>query len=184
VISGVGVPQLTAIANAARAADELDVPVIADGGIRQSGDIAKAIAMGASSVMLGSLFAGLDESPGEVIIHGGRRYKSYRGMGSEGAMFSGSADRYGQDNRTKYVPEGVEGRVPYRGPLGDFVYQLVGGLRAAMGYCGCATIEALREHGQFVRVSSAGLIESHPHDIQITKESPNYTSVYPVPREA
>ncbi|MHC4414499.1 MAG: IMP dehydrogenase [Planctomycetota bacterium] len=176
VVTGVGVPQLSAIVNATRAADEQGVPVIADGGIRHSGDIAKAIAAGASSVMIGSLFAGLDESPGELILHRGRRFKTYRGMGSEGAMGSGSADRYGQSaDATKFVPEGVEGRVPYRGPLSDLLYQMVGGLRAAMGYCGCATISELRENARFVSVSSASLIESHPHDIQITKESPNYS---------
>ena len=179
IVAGVGVPQLTAIANAVKAADEADVPVIADGGVRQSGDIAKAIAAGASSVMLGSLFAGLDEAPGELILHQGRRYKSYRGMGSQGAMGAGSADRYGQAGvveTRKYVPEGVEGRVPYRGPLSEFVYQMVGGLRAAMGYCGCATIDEFRENAQFIRVTSAGVVESHPHDIQITKEAPNYSS--------
>jgi IMP dehydrogenase len=177
IVSGVGVPQLTAIVNACKAADKSNVPVIADGGIRQSGDIGKAIAAGASAVMLGSLFAGLDESPGELILHRGRRFKTYRGMGSEGAMGSGSADRYSQANVTntkKYVPEGVEGRVPYRGPLGDFVYQMVGGLRAAMGYCGTENITKLRNQATFVRVSGASLIESHPHDIQIIKEAPNY----------
>ncbi|MCH8343196.1 MAG: IMP dehydrogenase [Planctomycetes bacterium] len=182
MVTGVGVPQLTAIFNVAQTADEHAVPVIADGGIRHSGDIAKAIAAGASSVMLGSMFAGLDESPGELILHGGRRFKTYRGMGSEGAMGAGSADRYSQRwDSTKFVPEGVEGRVPYRGPLGEFLYQMVGGLRAAMGYCGCRTIDDLREHARFVRVSPASLTESHPHDIQITKESPNY-SLHP-PRE-
>lgn len=178
VVTGVGMPQLTAISNACQVANELDVPVIADGGVRASGDIAKAIACGASSVMLGSLFAGMDESPGEMILHQGRRYKSYRGMGSQGAMGAGSADRYAQANITdtrKFVPEGVEGRVAYRGPLADFVYQMVGGLRAAMGYCGCGTIDELREHARFVRVSTASLIENHPHDIDITKESPNYS---------
>ena len=181
VVTGVGVPQITAVMNACRAADAADVPVIADGGIRQSGDITKALAAGASSVMFGSLMAGLDESPGEVVIHQGRRYKTYRGMGSEGAMMSGSADRYGQARRsgdvrtTKFVPEGVEGRVPYRGSLGDFVYQLVGGLRAGMGYCGTRTIAELRQRGRFARVSRAAVVESHPHDISITKESPNYT---------
>ncbi|UCD75094.1 MAG: IMP dehydrogenase [Phycisphaerales bacterium] len=178
VVTGVGVPQITAIFNACRTADAGGVPVIADGGVRQSGDIAKAVAAGAGSVMIGSLFAGMDESPGELILHRGRRYKTYRGMGSEGAMGAGSADRYAQQAITdtrKYVPEGVEGRVPYRGPLADFVYQMVGGLRAAMGYCGCATIPELREHARFIRVSGAGLVESHPHDIQITKESPNYS---------
>lgn len=177
IVSGVGVPQLTAIVNACKVADTHNIPVIADGGIRQSGDIGKAIAAGASSVMLGSLFAGLDESPGELILHRGRRFKTYRGMGSEGAMGQGSADRYGQANVTntkKYVPEGVEGRVPYRGKLGEFTYQMVGGLRAAMGYCGTATVVELRQKATFVRVSGASLIESHPHDIQIIKEAPNY----------
>lgn len=178
VVSGVGMPQLTAIANAVSAARQTGVPVIADGGIRQSGDIAKALAAGASSVMLGSLFAGLDESPGELVIHQGRRFKSYRGMGSQGAMVAGSADRYGQKDvkeTNKFVPEGVEGRVPYRGKLSELVYQMVGGVRAAMGYCGCRTIDELRERAKFVRVSSASVIESHPHDIQITKEAPNYS---------
>ena len=157
------------------------MPVIADGGIRMSGDISKAIAAGASACMLGSLFAGLDESPGELIIHAGRRYKTYRGMGSMGAMVKGSADRYGQKETmesgksSKLVPEGVEGRIPYRGPLADFVYQLVGGLRAGMGYCGSPTIDAFRQNAQFCRISAAGMIESHPHDLQITQESPNYT---------
>jgi len=185
VVSGVGVPQLTAIANACSVANDLDVPVIADGGVRQSGDVAKAIAFGASSVMLGSLFAGLDESPGELVLHGGRRFKTYRGMGSEGAMVAGSADRYGQSGvteSTKFVPEGVEGRVPYRGTLGEYVYQLVGGVRAAMGYCGCRTIDELRTHAHFVRVTAAGVVESHPHDIQITREAPNYT-VASLPRD-
>ena len=177
IVSGVGVPQLTAIVNACRSADKHNIPVIADGGVRQSGDIGKAIAAGASVVMLGSLFAGLDESPGELILHRGRRFKTYRGMGSEGAMGAGSADRYGQANGTdsiKFVPEGVEGRVPYRGSLGEFVYQMVGGLRAAMGYCGTINISELRNQATFVRVSGASLIESHPHDIQIIKEAPNY----------
>lgn len=188
VVTGVGVPQITAIMNAVRGAEEArrrwgrDVPVIADGGIRHSGDIPKAIAAGASSVMMGSLFAGLDESPGETVISQGRRYKSYRGMGSEGAMNAGSADRYRQADKLgadgkptlKFVPEGVEGLVPYRGPLADFVYQLVGGMRSAMGYCGCRTISELREHARFCRVSGATIVENHPHDIKITKESPNY----------
>lgn len=178
IVSGVGVPQVTAIFNACRAANEADIPVIADGGIRHSGDITKAIAAGASLVMLGSLFAGLDESPGDLVIHHGRRYKTYRGMGSQGAMLAGSADRYSQKGVTKkdkLVPEGVEGRVPYRGPLADFTYQMVGGLKAGMGYCGTQTIDDLREHGRFVRVSGATLAENHPHDISITRESPNYT---------
>jgi IMP dehydrogenase len=188
VVTGVGVPQITAILEAVRgvASTGREVPVIADGGVRQSGDIAKAIAAGASSVMMGSLFAGLDESPGELVISHGRRFKSYRGMGSEGAMNAGSADRYAQAEKltarslsptaaVKFVPEGVEGLVPYRGPLADFVYQLVGGLRASMGYCGCATIEQFRADARFCKVSGATVIENHPHDIRITKESPNYT---------
>ncbi|MBS0190003.1 MAG: IMP dehydrogenase [Phycisphaerales bacterium] len=185
VVTGVGVPQITAIMNAASGAQEADkdVPVIADGGIRHSGDIPKAIAAGAHSVMMGSLFAGLDESPGELVISGGRRYKTYRGMGSEGAMSAGSADRYRQSEKLgsdgvpkmKFVPEGVEGMVPYRGPLAEFAYQLVGGLRSSMGYCGCRTIEELRREARFCRVSGATVVENHPHDIRITKESPNYT---------
>jgi IMP dehydrogenase len=181
IISGVGVPQISAIMSAVSIAEKAGVPVIADGGIRHSGDITKAIAAGASSCMMGSLFAGLDESPGELIIHQGRRYKSYRGMGSMGAMIQGSRDRYGQagiTERGKLVPEGVEGRVPYRGPLSDFVYQLVGGLRAGMGYCGTKNIDELRKNARFCRVSAASMAESHPHDIAITKESPNYTVDY------
>ncbi len=179
IISGVGVPQISAIINCARVADKHNIPVIADGGITQSGDITKAIAAGASSVMLGSLFAGLEESPGQLIIYKGRQFKEYRGMGSLGAMVKGSAERYGQRSTTstdKLVPEGVEGRVPYRGTLGDFVYQLVGGLRAGMGYCGARNIKELREKGKFVRISPASVSESHPHDIQITKEAPNYSA--------
>ncbi|MSR69748.1 MAG: IMP dehydrogenase [Phycisphaerales bacterium] len=176
VVTGVGMPQITAIMNAVSVAEKAGVPVIADGGVRLSGDIAKAIAAGAHSVMLGGLFAGLDESPGELVLHSNRRFKVYRGMGSEGAMNAGSADRYSQAGSRKFVPEGVEGRVPYRGHLGDFVYQMVGGLRSAMGYCGCATIEELRRDSRFVRVSAATVVENHPHDIQITKESPNYSS--------
>jgi len=179
VISGVGVPQLTAIADVVSVAGPAGVPVIADGGIRYSGDITKALAAGAHSVMMGSLFAGLEESPGESITWRGRRFKTYRGMGSLGAMSAGSADRYAQKNSTrtaKLVPEGIEGRVPYRGPLSDFVYQLVGGLRAGMGYCGAPTIEHLRKHATFYRVSSAGVVESHPHDVTITREAPNYAS--------
>ncbi|MCZ6837358.1 MAG: IMP dehydrogenase [Planctomycetota bacterium] len=183
VVSGVGMPQLTAINLACKAAEESDIPVIADGGIRASGDVAKAIAAGASSIMLGSLLAGTEESPGELVLHRGRRFKTYRGMGSQGAMMAGSADRYGQAEileTNKFVPEGVEGRVPYSGPIADTVYQMVGGLRAAMGYCGCLSIEELRSEARFVRVSSASLVESHPHDIQITKEAPNYSSAAPV----
>ncbi|MBN1125371.1 MAG: IMP dehydrogenase [Sedimentisphaerales bacterium] len=174
VISGVGVPQVSAIMECASVADKQNIPVIADGGIRHSGDISKAIAAGASSVMLGSLFAGLDESPGQLVIYRGRQFKEYRGMGSIGAMVKGSADRYGQNKSDKLVPEGVEGRVPYRGVLADYVYQLVGGLRAGMGYCGTKTIEQLRTKARFVRISAASVSESHPHDIMITKESPNY----------
>jgi IMP dehydrogenase len=178
IVSGVGVPQVTAIFEAVSVASESNVPVIADGGIRHSGDITKAIAAGAHAVMMGSLFAGLDESPGELVIYQGRRYKTYRGMGSMGAMIQGSADRYGQGgvrDRGKLVPEGVEGRVPYRGPLSDFVYQMVGGLRAGMGYCGTKNIDELHAKARFTRITSASMAESHPHDIQITKESPNYT---------
>jgi len=187
VVTGVGVPQITAVMNAvAGVADACaggaDVPIIADGGVRHSGDIPKALAAGACSVMMGSLFAGLDESPGELVISHGRRYKSYRGMGSEGAMSAGSADRYRQADKVgadgkaslKFVPEGVEGLVPYRGSLAEFVYQLVGGIRSAMGYVGCRSIEELRARAQFCRVSNATVIENHPHDIVITKESPNY----------
>ncbi|MCH7791533.1 MAG: IMP dehydrogenase [Planctomycetes bacterium] len=184
VVTGVGVPQITAVLNAIRGVADSgrDITVIADGGVRQSGDIAKALATGASAVMMGSLFAGLDESPGELVISGGRRYKAYRGMGSEGAMNAGSADRYAQadklDPREKYagkfVPEGVEGLVSYRGSLAEFVYQMVGGLQAAMGYCGCQTIDAFRRDARFCRVSAATVVENHPHDIRITKESPNY----------
>lgn len=176
VVTGVGVPQITAVMEAVKGAG--GIPVIADGGIRQSGDIAKAIAAGANAVMLGGLFAGLDESPGELVLHRGRRFKTYRGMGSEGAMVLGSADRYGQASvkeARKLVPEGVEGRVPYRGSLGDFAYQMVGGVRAALGYCGCRTLAEFRKEARFVRISGASLLESHPHSIQITKESPNYS---------
>ncbi len=197
IITGVGVPQLTAIMDAVRGVAGRNATVIADGGIRQSGDIAKAIAAGAGAVMMGSMFAGLDESPGELVIRQGRRYKSYRGMGSEGAMNAGSADRYGQKGpmgaggssaavagseaqgdgetrRIKFVPEGVEGLVVFRGSLAEFVYQMVGGLRAGMGYCGCANIAALQRDARFCKVSPATIIENHPHNIRITKESPNY----------
>ena len=182
IISGVGVPQVSAIMDVAEVANKLGIPVIADGGIKQSGDITKSIAAGASSVMIGSLFAGLKESPGQLVIYKGRQFKEYRGMGSLGAMVKGSAERYGQSSKTevsKLVPEGVEGRVPYRGMLSEFVYQLVGGLRAGMGYCGTPNIEALMEKGRFVRVSAASVGESHPHDIQITKEAPNYSGHVP-----
>src|SRR6266446_6338840 len=168
VVSGAGVPQLTAIAECAKAARNSGVPVIADGGIKFSGDITKAIAAGADCVMIGSLFAGTEESPGETILYQGRTFKSYRGMGSLSAMAQGATDRYGQDAGGKLVPEGIEGRVPYKGVLADLVYQLVGGLRAGMGYCGCGTIAELRQHGNFVRVSAAGLRESHVHDVIIT----------------
>jgi IMP dehydrogenase len=183
IISGVGVPQITAVFEASKAAGPAGVPLIADGGIRHSGDITKAIAAGASAVMMGSLFAGLNEAPGELVIYQGRRYKTYRGMGSMGAMVKGSSDRYGQagiKESSKLVPEGVEGRVPYRGPLGDFVYQMVGGLRAGMGYCGTRNIEELKTNARFCRVSAASMAESHPHDITITKESPNYSVEYAV----
>ncbi|MBQ72615.1 MAG: IMP dehydrogenase [Planctomycetaceae bacterium] len=179
IVTGVGVPQITAVLNAVSVCGELGVPVIADGGIRQSGDIAKALAAGANAVMLGSLFAGMDESPGELVLHRGRRFKTYRGMGSQGAMAAGSADRYGQASKVdsqKFVPEGVEGMVPYRGGLSEYVYQLVGGVRSAMGYCGCATMDDFRHQSRFVRVTAASMIESHPHDITITKEAPNYAS--------
>ncbi len=174
VVTGAGIPQITAIADCARVADEFDIPVIADGGIRYSGDVAKAIAAGASSIMIGSLFAGTTESPGERILWEGRSYKAYRGMGSLGAMEAGSGDRYFQEGAKKLVPEGIEGMVPHKGPLGDMVFQLVGGLRAGMGLTGATTIEELRRNGRFVRVSAAGLVESHPHDVTITKEAPNY----------
>jgi IMP dehydrogenase len=174
VVSGAGMPQITAIANCVEAAAPHGVPVIADGGIKYSGDVAKAIAAGAHSVMIGSLFAGTEESPGETILYEGRSFKTYRGMGSLGAMKEGSGDRYFQAGLEKLVPEGIEGMVPYKGPLADIVYQLVGGLRSGMGYCGCATIEEMRLKARFVRVTGAGLVESHPHDVIITKEAPNY----------
>lgn len=175
VVSGAGVPQITAIAECSRAAKNAGVPIIADGGIKFSGDVTKAIAAGADCVMIGSLFAGVEESPGETILYQGRTFKSYRGMGSIGAMSGGSsADRYAQEGSGKLVPEGIEGRVPYKGMLSDLVFQLVGGLRAGMGYCGCGTIRELHERSQFLRVSAAGLRESHVHDVIITKEAPNY----------
>jgi IMP dehydrogenase len=178
VVSGVGVPQVTAIYEVAKAAKDSDVPVIADGGIRYSGDLTKAIAAGAHSAMIGGLFAGLAESPGKTILYQGRTFKAYRGMGSLGAMMKGSSERYRQTSVSgtgKLVPEGVEGRVPFKGPLSDFVYQLVGGLRAGMGYCGTRTIEQLRTDTRFIQVSSASVRENHPHDIAITQEAPNYS---------
>jgi IMP dehydrogenase len=175
VVAGIGVPQITAIYDVAQVARKYNIPVIGDGGIKYSGDIPKAIAAGANVVMIGSLVAGCEESPGESEIYQGRQFKVYRGMGSLAAMQKGSKDRYFQENSQKPVPEGVEGRVPYKGSLADSVYQLMGGLRSGMGYCGTATIDALIEHGQFMRITGAGLKESHPHDIYITKEAPNYS---------
>ncbi|MFP6650197.1 MAG: IMP dehydrogenase [Pirellulaceae bacterium] len=185
VISGVGVPQITAVYEAAKAAAEADIPIIADGGIRYSGGITKAIVAGANCVMIGGLFAGLEESPGQLILYQGRTFKSYRGMGSLGAMVKGSSERYRQGNtgNGKLVPEGVEGRVPFKGALSDYVYQLVGGLRAGMGYCGTSTIDELRTKASFIRVTAASTRESHPHDIAITQESPNYSPEYPTGNE-
>jgi len=174
VVSGAGVPQLTAIAECSKATRDAKVPLIADGGIKYSGDITKAIAAGADSVMIGSLLAGTDESPGETILYQGRTFKSYRGMGSMGAMPQGGSERYAQTASGKLVPEGIEGRVPYKGPVADLAYQLVGGLRAGMGYCGCETIAELQERARFLRLTVAGLRESHVHDVIITKEAPNY----------
>jgi IMP dehydrogenase len=180
IVAGVGVPQITAIDNVARALAGSDVPLIADGGIRYSGDIAKAIAAGASTVMMGGMFAGTEEAPGEIVLFQGRSYKSYRGMGSIGAMQQGSADRYFQDNTganpnaDKLVPEGIEGRVPYKGSMVTIVFQMAGGLRASMGYCGCASIDDMRSKAEFVEITAAGIRESHVHDVQITKEAPNY----------
>ena len=175
VVAGIGVPQITAIYDAACAAAKYDIPVIADGGIKLSGDLVKALAAGANAVMVGSLVAGCEESPGETELYQGRQFKVYRGMGSLGAMAKGSRDRYFQENNKKLVPEGVEGRVPFKGPLSETVYQLMGGLRSGMGYCGCRTIAQLQQDGQFIRITGAGLKESHPHDIHITKEAPNYS---------
>jgi len=174
IVAGVGMPQISAIANCAEEADKHDVPIIGDGGVKFSGDIPKAIAAGASTIMIGGLLAGTDESPGHKEFYQGRAYKVYRGMGSISAMNAGSADRYFQESTQKLVPEGIEGRVPYRGALKDVVYQLVGGLRSGMGYCGTPDIESLRKNGRFVKISGAGLKESHPHDVQVTKEAPNY----------
>jgi len=175
VVAGIGVPQITAIYDVAQVAGRYGIPVIADGGIKYSGDLPKAIAAGADVIMIGSLFAGCEESPGESEIFQGRRFKVYRGMGSLGAMQEGSKDRYFQEEAKKLVPEGVEGRVPYKGPLSDTIYQLIGGLRAGMGYCGTRTIKELKENGKFIKITNAGLKESHPHDIYITKEAPNYS---------
>ncbi|MBE0466395.1 MAG: IMP dehydrogenase, partial [Candidatus Desulforudis sp.] len=175
IIAGIGVPQITAVHNCAAEAAKQDVPIIADGGVKYSGDVVKAIAAGADVVMLGSLLAGTEESPGEIEIYQGRSYKVYRGMGSLGAMNEGSSDRYFQEGVPKLVPEGVEGRVPFKGPLYETIYQLVGGLRAGMGYCGVRNIEELKTKTKFVRITNAGLLESHPHDVTITKEAPNYS---------
>ena len=177
IVAGIGVPQITAICDAAEVADKYNIPVIADGGLKFSGDIVKAIAAGASTVMIGSMFAGCEESPGSEELYQGRRFKVYRGMGSIAAMESGSKDRYFQEGNKKLVPEGVEGRVPFKGVLADTVYQLMGGLRSGMGYCGAPDIESLRLNGKFVKITGAGLRESHPHDINITKEAPNYSSM-------
>jgi IMP dehydrogenase len=181
IVAGVGVPQITAIDNVASALKGSGVPLIADGGIRFSGDIAKAMAAGASTVMMGGMFAGTEEAPGEVILYQGRSYKSYRGMGSIGAMKAGSADRYFQENdettnpnADKLVPEGIEGRVPYKGSMVSIIFQMAGGLRAAMGYCGCASVAQMHEQAEFVQITAAGIRESHVHDVQITKEAPNY----------
>jgi IMP dehydrogenase len=175
IIAGIGVPQITAVYNCAMAAREFNIPIIADGGIKYSGDMVKALAAGASVVMLGNLFAGTEESPGETVIYQGRSYKVYRGMGSLGAMAQGSKDRYFQENMDKLVPEGIEGRVPYKGTMADTAFQLIGGLRAGMGYCGVRNISELINNTSFIRITGAGLKESHPHDISITKESPNYS---------
>nr|WP_320145843.1 IMP dehydrogenase [uncultured Anaeromusa sp.] len=175
VIAGIGVPQITAVYECAKAAAEFGLPIIADGGIKYSGDIVKALAAGANVVMVGNLLAGTEESPGETIIYQGRSYKVYRGMGSLGAMAKGSKDRYFQENMDKLVPEGIEGRVPYKGPVSETMFQMVGGLRAGMGYCGVKDIEGLRTETKFIRITSAGLKESHPHDVNITKEAPNYS---------
>ena len=178
VVAGIGVPQITAILDCAEAAKEYNIPIIADGGIKYSGDVVKAIAAGANVCMLGSYFAGCEESPGETELYQGRKYKVYRGMGSLAAIECGSKDRYFQEDAKKLVPEGVEGRIAYKGSVEDSVYQLMGGLRSGMGYCGTPTIDDLRENGRFIRMTSAGLRESHPHDIQITKEAPNYSVEY------
>ncbi len=175
VVAGIGVPQITAVYDCARAAEGTGIPIIADGGIQYSGDIAKALGAGASCVMLGNLLAGTEEAPGEMIIYQGKNYKSYRGMGSLGAMQAGSKDRYFQQNAKKLVPEGIEGRIPYKGHVSDVLFQLIGGLRASMGYCGAKDIKAMNEETQFIQITGAGLRESHPHDVSITKEAPNYS---------
>ena len=175
VIAGIGVPQITAIYDCAKAAEGTGIPIIADGGIQYSGDIAKSLGAGASCVMLGNLLAGTEEAPGEMIIYQGKNYKSYRGMGSLGAMQAGSKDRYFQQNAKKLVPEGIEGRIPYKGHVSDVLFQLIGGLRASMGYCGAKNIKAMNEDTQFIQITGAGLRESHPHDVSITKEAPNYS---------
>ena len=175
VVAGIGVPQITAIYDCACMAAKYGIPIIGDGGIKYSGEIVKALAAGANVIMVGSLVAGCEESPGDSEIYQGRQFKVYRGMGSIGAMNQGSKDRYFQANNKKLVPEGVEGRVPYKGTLGETIYQMMGGLRAGMGYCGCGTIDELKTKTQFIRITNAGLIESHPHDISITKEAPNYS---------
>jgi len=176
IVSGAGVPQLTAIADCAEALTGTGIPVLADGGIKYSGDITKALASGASAVMIGSLFAGTEESPGETVLYQGRTYKEYRGMGSLGALQRGGRDRYQQEGQapSKLVPEGIEGRVPFKGPLSDVVYQLVGGLKSGMGYCGCRSLSELQQKAQFIRLTQAGLREGHVHDVVITKEAPNY----------
>jgi len=177
IVAGVGVPQITAVANVAAALAGSGIPLVADGGIRFSGDVSKALAAGAYAVMMGSMFAGTEEAPGEVILYQGRSYKSYRGMGSIGAMTEGSAERYFQDNDAnvdKFVPEGIEGMVPYKGSVLQIIFQLTGGLRSSMGYCGCATIDEMRTKAEFVEITAAGMRESHVHDVRITKEAPNY----------
>lgn len=175
VVAGIGVPQFTAVLQCAEMASKYGISIVADGGIKFSGDITKALAAGAHTVMIGSLLAGTEESPGETEIYQGRSFKVYRGMGSLGAMQKGSKDRYFQEKADKLVPEGVEGRVPFKGPLSDTIFQMIGGLKSGMGYCGAATLEELRSHAKFIRVTGAGLVENHPHDIYITKEAPNYT---------
>ena len=174
VVTGVGMPQLTAILEVAAVTSDAGIPLIADGGVKQTGDVPKALAAGATSVMVGSMLAGTTEAPGENILRDGRRYKAYRGMGSMSAMEGGSADRYFQENQTKLVPEGIEGMVPYKGPVGDVIHQTIGGLRSAMGYCGTPDLESLRRDARFVTITQSSLIEGHPHDVTVTKDAPNY----------